>query len=167
MLRKRKNHIPWPADNIPPNAAQDTISPLCCQGMLLLAQDSEVLFCKAVFKVVATQVMGLLLGRAFCFHFLNFMRFLLALWMATQPSDKPTTHHFFVLSANLSHHPDHFMLMFWVIFFHCPVSFRLSVHLLLALLCSQNQGILFCILASMNIQKSKWTLDCIRRNRKS
>lgn len=49
---KGKNHISWPTDNIPPNAAQNTISLLCCQGIL---QESEVLFCKVAVKVAGTQ----------------------------------------------------------------------------------------------------------------
>lgn len=66
-------------------------------------------------------------------------------WDSCQPSGwlhSPLTNQpllTFVSSANLSHHPDNFMLMFWVTFFHCQISFPLSVHLFLALLCSQQQ----------------------------
>lgn len=52
---EEKNHLLPPADNIPPHAAQDTVSLLCSKGTLLAHiqpaahQDPQVLFCKAVF----------------------------------------------------------------------------------------------------------------------
>ncbi|KAK4828308.1 hypothetical protein QYF61_025320 [Mycteria americana] len=56
-----KVHLPQPAGNTPPDAAQDTISLLCCKGTLLahvqlgVHQDPQVLFCEAAFKLSGSQ----------------------------------------------------------------------------------------------------------------
>jgi len=56
-----KDHLPWPAGNALPNAAQDTICRLCSKGTLLshahlgVHQDPQVLFCSAAFQLASPQ----------------------------------------------------------------------------------------------------------------
>jgi len=94
--KKGRHHLPLPAGNTLPNAAQDIIHLLCSKGTLLahvqpgVHQDPQVFFCQATFKLS-----GLILLPPLYFILVFSLLFITSLLSSclaqTNPSHQPTT----------------------------------------------------------------------------